>query len=254
MTGGVVAFACVAGLFTVFGTGRGPLPPVLVAGLGALGLAGLVAVVMAVSGYTAARRLRIGAALEARGLSVQFRPDKRQRAGCFARFAHLTSLRRGERGVRMWAGGEVDGRHVDLIEHAYVVSTGKSSHTVYHCAAATACPAAWPSLTLSPGNVVTSWWASLRGQDMTLENEAFNERWIVKAESEDFALLVLTPRVQEFLAHGPSGESWQIGDGAVCWVRRRQVKPETVCEPLDRLMGLMALIPPELEHWEARGA
>jgi hypothetical protein len=97
---------------------------------------------------------------------------------------------------------------------------------------------------------VTGWWANLRGHDFKLENEAFNDRWIVKTESEDFALLLLSPQVQEFLTNAPSGETWQIGNSWICWFRQKPLKLAEARLPIDRLTGLMRLIPPELAHWQ----
>jgi hypothetical protein len=167
----------------------------------------------------------------------------------FKPFAGVGMLRHGNRGVKLWFGGELDGRRVDLIEHQYVVSTGKSTHVVTHTAAATPAPEAWPRLSLSSRNALTSWWASVRGNDFKVENEAFNSRWIVKTDDAGFALLFLTPEVQEFLAAAPSAESWHVAGGSLCWMVKRRLKPRDLPRPMQRVLELRAVLPPELDVW-----
>lgn len=213
------------------------------------GLASIVGVIAAWASGTSHRHA-LAAAFAEMGLEVDPAPSRARRDGLFTPFRNLAALRHGSSGLRFWAGGEVDGRHVFLIEHSYTVHAGNSHYVVRHSAVATACPPTWPSISLRGQNLITGWWANLRGHDFKLENEAFNDRWIVRTDSEDFALLFLSPQVQEFLTSAPSGETWQIGRGWICWFRQKPLKLKDAQLPLERLLGLMRLIPPELEHWQ----
>lgn len=217
----------------------------------AFALLGAFTMIFAIVRIDKARRHDIAAILADKGMEVEVAPPKARREELFAPFASLKALRHGAKGMRIWARGEHDGVQVFLIEHNYTVHTGKSNHTVRHTAATAACPPQWPSLSLKGQNMITGWWANLRGKDMRLENDAFNERWIVRAENEDFALLFLSPDVQEFLCAAPSGEAWQIGDGWICWYRQKPLKAADAFVPVERLAGLMRLLPPELSHWRA---
>jgi hypothetical protein len=233
----------------VLGSARSKIGPGIIVPSFVLFGGAIVAMIFVISVLDKARRHDVGAALAEKGMEVDHAPPKERRGGHFAPFASLKALRHGAKGVRIWAGGAVEGRQVFLIDHAYTVHTGKSNHTVHHTAAATACPAQWPVVSLKGQNLVTGWWANLHGRDMTLENEAFNKRWIVRAENEDFALLVLSPQVQEFLCNAPSGETWQIGHGWICWYRQKGLQIDNADVPVERLMGLVRLLPAELAHW-----
>jgi hypothetical protein len=254
----VCSVAIVAlGLVGVFGTiaaMNGPHsggPDVLwivLAGTGFLGA--LLAVLFLVQDVQKVRAASLALVAERLRLEHVLKPPKAQRTALYAPFTGLPMLRSGPRGVKLWFGGEVDGRRVDLIEHQYVVSTGKSAHTVTHTAAATPVPPAWPRVTLSSRHALASWWASMTGNTFKVENEAFNDRWIVKTESPDFVLLLLTPEVQEFLADAPSAESWHVGGGSLCWLVRKQLKPRDLPPPLARVAALRNLLPQELDVWE----
>jgi hypothetical protein len=121
---------------------------------------------------------------------------------------------------------------------------------VTHTAAATPVPPQWPRLSLSSRHALASWWASMTGKDFKVENAAFNARWIVKADDPDFALLFLTPDVQQFLAEAPSAETWHVADGSLCWMVRKQLKPRAIPGPVGRVVALRGLLAPELDFWE----
>ncbi len=248
----VMALFIVAAVATfILGSAKSKIGPGVIVPSFVLFGGAIFSMIFVISVLDRARRHDMAAALAEKGMEVDAAPSKERRGGLFTPFASLKALRHSAKGLRTWAGGEVEGRQVFLIEHAYTVHTGKSNHTVHHTAAAIACPSQWPVVSLKGQNVVTGWWANLHGRDMKLENEAFNKQWIVRAENEDFALLVLSPQVQDFLCNAPSGETWQIGHGWICWYRQKRLKIDNADVPIDRLMGLVRLLPPELQHWQA---
>lgn len=183
------------------------------------------------------------------GLEIVTKPARESRASLFAPFSSLSMLRTGEKGIRLHMGGGHAGRRVDLIEHSYVVSTGKSAQTVVHTAAATPCPVEWPRLSLTPRHALAKLWEAVAGQDLQLESSAFNDRWTIKTDNPDFAILFLSPEVQEFLADAPSHETWHIAGGSLCWVSRGQLRPAEIPRPVERLVRLRDLLPAELDYW-----
>ncbi len=182
------------------------------------------------------RRLLVAQATSAAGLSLDPAPDQAARAQAWEHVGAMRDLNRGANGVKWCAAGTIDGRQVHLLEHAYAVSTGKSTHVVRHTIAATPCPTTWPHLKVEEENLLTKLAGALGRKDFQLESEAFNKRWRVSTDNEDFALLVLTPAVQEWLMGLPKGTSLRIGSGALCMVRHNCTTPGDL-GPLATLPG-----------------
>jgi hypothetical protein len=169
----------------------------------------------------------------------------------FGPFAGLPLLRSGSKGVHFHAAGESRGVPVEVIEHVYVVSTGKSAHTVTHSVFTTPCPSSWPPLSLTPSGPLSKMWEAITGPDLQVEDESFNRRWKIKCESQDFALLFLSPEAQRFLAAGPAHETWHVAGGSLCWVARRKLAHQEIAATVERLARLRAMLPPELEFFNA---
>ena len=165
-----------------------------------LGLA--VLVVVAVTIGERKRREQVAGALKELGFDTVIKPGKPEKAAAFAPFEHLKDhLRHGEKGVRWSAAGALGAARLSVIEHSYTVSTGKSSTTFYNTVARVEAPAAWPALRLSEEHLFHKLGGLFGMKDMQLDNEHFNKRWRITCDHEDFALLVLTPEVQEWLGH-----------------------------------------------------
>jgi hypothetical protein len=183
----------------------------------------------------------------------------------FAPFAGAGVLKGGPKSLKLAADLTTQsGREVRLGLHQHTVSTGKSSTTFTHWAAATPCPAPWPAISISGENLGTKIASMLGAKDIELDDPEFNKAWHVRALSKDrsasapdFALVLLSPEVQRFLLPASRdqhrAESWWIGSGQVVCVRMvtgTPKKPTFVPQDvIDRLDGFMALVPPELDAW-----
>jgi len=175
------------------------------------------------------------------------RPSEAQKQAALVPIAHVKAVRDMPRAVRWYMAGELDGRPTVLVFHQYMVSHGHGAHAVTHVIAASACPPEWPELTLSQSATPTfdkmglgalrRWLAK---PAIELESDAFNGKWRVRCDSEDFALCALTPQVQDWLAGAPM-ESWSIGRGMACCVRT-SAKEADLAAFIQRPPRLLALI------------
>ncbi len=218
--------------------------------IGMAGMAGTIAFFV-----VAAERKRKRALfdrLRAHGFAVVEKVPKEDREAAFAPFAAIAFLRHGAKGVRWSAGGRVQGRDVRLVEHAYIIHTGKSSTAIVNVCVAAVGGSSWPLLTLTAESVLDRLGEKLGlGADVKLEDGAFNNRWRIRCDDEGFALAVLGPEVQKAIGGGPSGvgtrEWWCFGgpDGLVCIGRRGRVDAAAVAAMLGRLGDVLAAMPEE---------
>ncbi|MBC7773559.1 MAG: hypothetical protein H7210_13775 [Pyrinomonadaceae bacterium] len=212
----------------------------------------IVAVVLIARTAARARKQRI-LALDTEYARLGFAgvtsPAKDQRDSLFQNVVHLSILSTGSKGLVRVASGVVDDTPVEMIEHEYVVSTGKSAHAVQHTVASCECPTGWPVLTLTPENVLHRIGEVLGIHDIRVESETFNRAWRVKGADEAFAVTLLSPAVQTWLENTSRQESWYIGHGRVCRVKQQPLKPEEIETFMRGLVELMSLIPPEMGAW-----
>lgn len=212
-------------------------------GFGVLVVAILVMAIMA----DRKRREGVAAWLRERGFEVLSKPSKEDRPALFAPFDGLTPLRHGAKGLRWLARGRVAGNDVIICEHAYTVQRGKNSHTVVNCCVAIPCAASWPMLTLHAESWFDRFGERLGGKpDVRVESPEFNKRWRVRCEDDGFAIAVLSPELQDFLAAADRREWWAIGGlsrGLVCVGHTRSPKPQLVAAMLDRLQLAIAAMP-----------
>lgn len=195
------------------------------------------------------RRREIAAQLAALGFSHNLKPDAVAKAEAFNRTGRMLLLKTGPRGVVSYASGIVEGQEVWLVEHQYTTGSGKSRQVHKHIVAATPCPRAWPDLSVTPENLFDKIAGLMGRKDLSLESEAFNKRWKILAENEDFALLVLSPSVQDWAMRLPKSHQVHIGSGALCVVVSRFIRPAEY-GPFCRLpLELAALLPQELAEW-----
>lgn len=242
------------GLGIAFATNNISLPtfmiamPLLAAPVG-------IAIIVTLVRLSRQRRAELIAALADIGFTVVATKTSDAKADAFEPFSACKALRHGHKGVRLAARGEIEGLPVHLIQHTYTVSTGQSSTTIVHVAAATPVPQGWPRVKLS-GEHLGHKLAGLFGKnDQQLENEAFNKAWHLDAEgfepgaAEAFTVLLLSPAVQDFLTPKPKSESWEIGRGWIVCLRQASAKPETLTELANRVTALRAMLPPELDEY-----
>ncbi len=180
-------------------------------------------------------------------------PDDPARAAAFASLGGAWSdLDTRATGVKSAASGEAAGRAFTIVDHVYKTGSGKNQQTHTHTIAATPCPAGWPTIELAVNNIFTRSIGELfSSKSLKLEDPEFNKRWRVKTSSEDFAVLALTPELQRWASELPSDAAVRLGGGAITLALRKRISAELVDGLLERCATLAAMLPPELEAWEA---
>lgn len=196
-----------------------------------------------------ARKRRIEKELTDAGLKVNFSPDKEDQAAAFAQVGRgWSGLRTGSTGVLWTASGAVGTTPVTLLEHRYTTGSGKNRSTHYHTIAAVAAPMHWPTVELAEEHIFHKIGEFFGSKDFKVEDEAFNKRWRIKTESEDFALLVLSPQVQAWTMSLPKGMQIRVGGGAVTIAVSRYLRSESAMM-ITRCVELSRMLPPELRGW-----
>ncbi len=216
-------------------------------------LAGLVATVLLTAvGIVAMRRAgsgrrprTSGAEQEARrrGFVYTARGDKQFRA----RFAHLGEVPRGAT-IKHVMAGHLDGRPAVFFEATYMVSTGQMvvpvAHTIY-----TVESPAWPATHVTPRNLFWRLAVKLGRQPrLAMENPAFNLRFKLKTDDDDFAIALLSPEMQEFMLTKTTAR-WRIVGSRVCLIYAGTLKSSRMESSLQRMRGFWELVAPELEAW-----
>ncbi len=222
----------------------------------------VLVVVLIVSAAVHANRKRLAALaalLGARGFTFMPKPDAKPAADALSRAGAFRTLRTGEKGVKWVGHGVIGGRPATLLEHLYTTHSGKNTQFHYRLIVAVECAPAWPPLTLSGEHVfhrLGEWLAgagvlseSLGLRDIKVESEEFNKRWRVKSVSEDFAILFLSPKVQAWGMSLPRHAELHVADGALCVSAALAGNAKSLPPLLDAAESLLAILPPELEHY-----
>lgn len=163
------------------------------------------------------------------------------------RFGPLPSIGRAG-AVSHVHDGTYDGRMMWAFQHTTMIHTGQFSVPVVRSVVAAEAPA-WPTLTIRPRSASRRLLGSLSGDPgILLENEVFNARFHVACEDESFAIVLLTPQVQEFLLEDVR-VVWRINPGTVAMIRSKRLATRTVEDGLRRISQLMAIVPDELDAW-----
>lgn len=195
------------------------------------------------------RREELARDLNAAGFSHDLDPTPDTQAAAFGDVGAWQSLRNGAKGVQWVAHATLRGLPVTLLGHKYMVSTGKSSHPVYHTIAAVPCPPTWPKLGLTRQNLWHAFVSLFAGKDLQVEDQAFNKRFHVNSEDPDFALLLLSPDVQAFCLTLPDQLVVKIGDGAVSLCVRERSSGAAAARLADQAAELRRRISEELDAW-----
>ncbi|MCC6428881.1 MAG: hypothetical protein IT435_18930 [Phycisphaerales bacterium] len=212
----------------------------------------VILIVVAASKAERQRKELLAKSLDSLGLSVVHKPDKDQKAQAFAALGGCWSkLRHGAPKINWFATGDVNDRSMTLVEHSYTVSTGKSSHTVYHSIAASPAPENWPTVEMNQEHLLHKIAEFLGSKDYRVEDEAFNKRWRIKVGDEDFALMVLTPEVQAWSMDLPGSTIVRIGKGAITIAIPSALRGDAAQELVSRCASLADMLPPELDAWES---
>lgn len=192
------------------------------------------------------RRLEgISATLSGAGFEVAIQKKDPRHFENFSRMGPFLSLRTGADGVR-WSATNA-GSGITLLEHVYTTGAGKSRQTHYHTITCVSCPPSWRSLSIEPEGIFAKIAEMFGSRDIKVEDEAFNKRWRVKCDSEDFALLVLTPQIQAWFQSLPKGVMVRVGGGGLAVFRRAIVKPTELTAFAGLAPSLRAMIPPDVD-------
>lgn len=217
----------------------------------------LVALAIIVSVTRAQQRHRraLADACARLGIAPRVFRQNEERGPTFEPYAHIEQFKSGAKGLAWLARDPTpgtEGTDLVLLEHHYIVHTGQAAVRVTHTAAIRTCPRSWPRLSLTAEHVGHRIGALFGKRDMLLENDEFNKRWFVDAEDEDFAALVLTPEMQQWLLEVPRSVAFRLGDGHLVCLEKKQVKPEDLHELVGLLRGFESRIPSELQAWFPR--
>lgn len=151
--------------------------------------------------------------------------------------------------------GSCEGVKMVLMEHEYTTGAGKNRQTHRHSVASVGVARGWPGLELYAENFFHKIGEMFGSHDFKVEDEEFNSRWRVKGDSEDFALLFLTPEVQAMLKTWDKQTSIAVKAGRLCVYRSGHLKAEKWAELIRRAAALRKALPPELDAWSrAAGA
>ncbi|RMD61614.1 MAG: hypothetical protein D6824_07855 [Planctomycetota bacterium] len=156
--------------------------------------------------------------------------------------------------IRHILRGELAGAAVTCLQHTYLMSTGQGTVPVVTTALIAQAPARWPMVRINPAGPLTRLLRRLGLlRTIQLDLDAFNHAFAVRSADEEFALLLLTPAVQEHLLASSAKLKWRIGEGAVRALARGKMQPRRLTEQLKALEGVLERIPPELHAWPGRG-
>lgn len=224
-----------------WGIPKSAILPIIIAV--AIAMVGVLVVVKAVS----LRRRKGGshdpAALADLGLDYVARVPK----GFHRHFGKLPGIPNGGEVAHVLTG-ELAGRPLTAFQHYYMTMAGQTPVPVYHTVYVIEAPH-WPATTIARRDPI-SWLLYRFGvrRGLILENETFNQSMKVRTDSEDFALTLLGPEMQEFLLEDRT-VTWRIGEGYVSMILTGRMKFDDVRAMLYRLQRFWELVPQELEAW-----
>jgi len=205
----------------------------------------LLIIVASVAGERKRRR-RLEEALVRLGGAFELEPGDDAKEEAFRHVGLLRGLKTGSRGIRWCGEVAVEGMTVRILEHKYTTGSGKNQQTHWHTIASVPCPPEWPVLTLDEEHLFHKVADLFGKEDLRLDDPAFNSRWRVKTDDEDFAIVFLSPPVQSFLMSLPKGHRLRVGEGALCVVQKRRVAPEQIGALARAPVDLWRLLPGEL--------
>jgi len=166
-------------------------------------------------------------------------------------FTFLPEIKKSGKTSRL-ARGSIAGHAALFFEHYYVVSTGQTTQTIYHCVYSTEAPN-WPQCSVTPRGPISKLLRKLgRRKGLLLDDPAFNDAYVVNCEDEPFAVTLLTPEMQRFMLE-KTNTRWRILRGRVFLVYRGRLKLERMPVSVNRLERFWSHVPREVQAWERRG-
>lgn len=184
------------------------------------------------------------------GLSyvAKARREERSRLSKLARMPKPTEIRHLMR-------GEIAGRALTAFQHTYIVPAGQVMIPVVSTVYLAQAPTAWPKVVIAPTSAWRKALARLRRRSgPALDLDAFNRAFAIETKNPEFAILLLTPDLQEWLLDKRRQIKWVVGEGAVRLIYPGRMQPKRIERSIDRLKRFVSLLPAELEVWREEDA
>ena len=197
------------------------------------------------------------ASVEAMGLSFMPKGDK-----AFARaWSIIKPLPKGGSVTNVVFGTLASGLTLTAFKHLYAVSTGKSTHIVYHAVAAVDTPA-WPRIEVKRRGAMMKWVRGVFKREKRdpaappptgSENDRakFDQDWIVGAEDPVFADALLTERVRLAMSLHEKVVAWWFVGGKMAVLRSDAQTPETLAESIAQIEAVWSALPAEILQRDA---
>lgn len=144
--------------------------------------------------------------------------------------------------------GSIGDRQSVIFQHTYLVYNGTMMMAINHTIFSTAAPR-WPPVSIAPRSLLSRLaerfgWES----GFHLENAEFNNRFKVKTDNEDFALMLLSAEMQHFILDKP-GVWWNIKPGRLCLIYNGPLRFGRLDTSISRIERFWSLVPDELEDF-----
>ena len=144
--------------------------------------------------------------------------------------------------------GRLAGHDLCCFQQTWQVNTGQATIPVNHVFFITDAPS-WPAVTVRRrGGLSRLLDRFRRPPGLSLDRPAFNRTFRVDTEDADFAALLLTPEVQDFLLERPA-PTWQVLPGALAMIHSGTMKMARVPLSLERIERFWSMVPDELAWW-----
>ncbi len=214
----------------------------LIGGIAAL-VIGLIALVAWVEHK---RKKAIEALFTSRGDSIWIKPTQEQKAAALDAIGNPPELKDGPGGVKWAAEAATAKPPLWIVEHSYSRGAGKSRRTYTHTMVVTPVPPTWATTAITRVTL----WNKLQGllgkKGMQLDSEAFNKAFQVTTDDENFALVLLTPALQEWLLSTPRDWSIRVTQGLLQVYVPRATAVKLLPPMLDAPAQILARTTPEL--------
>ncbi|MFZ4508755.1 MAG: hypothetical protein ACOYON_13755 [Fimbriimonas sp.] len=142
--------------------------------------------------------------------------------------------------------GDREGINWSIFDYSYKVTTsnGKSVSTTTHpysivCARV---PVFLPAVRLVPENFLNRIATKFGSQDISVELEEFNRRYIVKSNDSRLCYDLLHPQALEYFMRLPARD-WQIAGYQIVLVSPGSISPADYLQMMREIEGFVALIP-----------
>jgi len=104
----------------------------------------------------------------------------------------------------------------------------------------------WPKVQIRARRGFAKLWFKFGSQSgIMLDDDIFNASYKVTSDDEEFAIMLLSPELQEFIMDKPTVD-WSAGQGAIKLWYKGKLKKKRIENALERLGRFQSLIAPEL--------